>query len=349
MTGELLRFGIVGAGAIAPSYMQALEGNVVARLVAVADTRADAARAMAQKASCQAFSAYQVMAEKAGLDAVIICTPPATHPEITAYFLDRKIHVLCEKPLCIDSESARRMVDHAKRMGVKLTMGSKFRYVDDVIRAKSIVASGILGEIILFENAFTARVDMSKRWNSDPKISGGGVLIDNGSHSVDIMRYFLGPLAEVQVVEGKRVQGLPVEDTVRIFVRSTSGVMGSIDLSWSINKELDSYVNIYGSRGSISVGWKESKFRQSSSPDWVVFGKGYNKVQAFRSQIENFCRAIRGEEALLITSEDALASVEVIEAAYAALRQHPWVPVANGNGGGSNAEQEALASGGVKK
>ena len=345
MTGELLRFGIVGAGAIAPSYVQALEGSSLARLTAVADNRADAARALAQKASCQAFSAYQVMAEKAGLDAVIICTPPATHPEITAHFLDRKIHVLCEKPLCIDSGSARRMVDHANRLGVKLSMGSKFRYVEDVIRAKSIVSSGILGEIILFENAFTSRVDMSKRWNSDPRISGGGVLIDNGSHSVDIMRYFLGPLAEVQVVEGKRVQGLPVEDTVRIFVRSTSGVMGSIDLSWSINKELDSYVNIYGSRGTISVGWKESKFRQSSSPDWIVFGKGYNKVQAFRSQIDNFCKAIRGEEALLITAEDALASVEVIEAAYAALRQHPWIPVGGDNGDPHRATKEAVAAG----
>jgi predicted dehydrogenase len=345
MTGDLLRFGIVGAGAIAPSYAQALEGSPLARLTAVADIRAAAARALAQKASCQAFSAYQVMAEKAGLDAVIICTPPATHPEITAYFLDRKIHVLCEKPLCIDSDSARRMVDHARKMGVKLTMGSKFRYVDDLIRAKSIVSSGILGQIILFENAFTSRVDMSKRWNSDPGISGGGVLIDNGSHSVDIMRYFLGPLAEVHVVEGNRVQGLPVEDTVRIFVRSTRGVMGSIDLSWSINKELDSYVNIYGSRGTISVGWKESKFRQSSSPDWVVFGKGYNKLQAFRSQIQNFCRAIHGQEALLITADDALASVEVIEAAYAALRQHPWIPVGADNGDRERSTKEVLAVG----
>jgi predicted dehydrogenase len=222
------------------------------------------------------------------------------------------------------------MLDVAQASGAILTMGSKFRYVEDVIRAKSIVTSGILGEVILFENAFTSRVDMAQRWNSNPKISGGGVLIDNGAHSVDIMRYFLGPIGDVQVIEGKRVQGLSVEDTVRVFVRSKGGVMGNVDLSWSINKELDSYINIYGSNGTISVGWKESKYRQSSSRDWVIFGKGYNKVQAFRSQLENFARTIRGEDRLLITAEDALASVQVIEAAYSSIKQHNWMPV---NGG----------------
>jgi predicted dehydrogenase len=330
MTDAKVRFGLVGAGGIAQSYAQAFQQCESGRLVAVADVREDAARALAEGLGCQSYDSYQTMARKTKLDAVIVCTPPVTHAEICQYFLEHLTHVLCEKPFTIDVKSARRLVDIAAKAGVKLTMGSKFRYVDDVIRAKSIVTSGILGEIILFENAFTARVDMSARWNSDPAISGGGVLIDNGAHSVDLMRYFLGPLADVQVVEGKRVQGLPVEDTVRIFVHSVGGVMGSIDLSWSLNKELDSYINIYGSHGTISVGWKESKYRQSSSSDWIVFGKGYNKVQAFRSQIDNFARAILGTEMPLITAEDALASVEAIEAAYNSLRRVHWTAVRRG-------------------
>jgi predicted dehydrogenase len=337
MNGTKLRFGMVGAGGIAQAYAQAFENCENARMVAVADIRADAARALAERLQCQCYDSYQAMSNRAKLDAVIVCTPPVSHLEICLYFLERRVHVLCEKPLSIDVKSAKRMIEAARRVGVKLTMGSKFRYAEDVIRAKSIVMSGILGEIILFENVFTARVDMSSRWYSDPKISGGGVLIDNGSHSIDLMRYFLGPLAHVQVVEGKRVQGLHVEDTVRIFIRSLSGVMGSIDLSWSIDKELDGYLNIYGSHGTIFVGWRQSKYRQSSSHDWVVFGKGYNKVQAFRSQINNFARAILGEEMLLITPEDALASVEVIEAAYNSLHQEHWTTVGQEFGRSSKA------------
>ncbi len=327
MSGPL-RFGLVGAGGIAQSYAQALERSQRARLVAVADVRAEAARSLAEAFGCESFDSHAALAKKADVDAVVVCTPPASHPEICVHFLDQKVPVLCEKPLSIDSASARTMIEAARRSGVKFTMASKFRYAEDVVRAKAIVSSGILGEIVLFENAFTSRVDMASRWNSRPEISGGGVLIDNGTHSVDIVRYFLGPIADVQCVEGKRSQGLAVEETVRIFVRSKAGALGSIDLSWSINKELESYINIYGSHGTISVGWRESRYRQSSGRDWVVFGKGYDKVQAFTAQIDNFVGAIRGEEALLITAEDALASVEVIEAAYADLRNGHWMTVA---------------------
>jgi predicted dehydrogenase len=344
MTQQKIRFGLIGAGGIAQAYAQAFETCEVAQLVAVADVRLEAAVAMAERMKCQSFDTYQAMAEKAELDAVIICTPPISHPEVSIYFLERNVHVLCEKPLSISSQNAREMQAAAAKSGAMLTMGSKFRYAEDVVKAKSIVASGILGEIVLFENAFTGRVDMSSRWNSNPSISGGGVLIDNGTHSVDIMRYFLGPLAEVQVVEGKRVQGLAVEDTVRIFVKSMGGVTGNIDLSWSINKEIDWYIRVYGSQGTISVGWKESKYRQSTSQDWIPFGLGYNKVQSFRSQIENFSKAILGQEALLITSEDAIASVEVIESAYQALRQNRWTPIPT-NGFVKTADEKALVGG----
>jgi predicted dehydrogenase len=327
MSATKVKFGLVGAGGIAQAYGQAFKQTECAQLVAISDLRPEAAAAMAQAVKCEAFTSHLEMLASVELDAVVVCTPPSTHPSICIELVQQGKHVLCEKPFSITAQGALVMKAAAQEMGVLLTMASKFRYAEDVIQAKSIVESGILGEIVLFENAFTSRVDMSNRWNANPEISGGGVLIDNGTHSVDIMRYFLGPLTEIQVIEGKRTQNLAVEDTVRIFAKSSSGVMGNIDLSWSINKELNDYLRIYGSNGTISVGWKASKYRQSASPDWVVFGQGYSKVQSFQSQIENFSKAILGQEPLLITIADAIASVEAIEASYESLNQNHWTPI----------------------
>jgi predicted dehydrogenase len=324
------KFAIVGAGAISQGYAQAFQTCTECEVVGVADVRQQAADSLGEVLGCPGFSSTEELAKATSPEAALVCTPPSTHPGICIDFIGRGVHVLCEKPFAVSSAEASKVIEAAEKHGVLVTMASKFRYVDDVIRTKQIVNSGILGEIVLFENAFTAWVDMSDRWNSNPAVSGGGVLIDNGTHSLDIARYLLGPLGEVHVMEGKRSQGLEVEETVRIHIRSASGVLGNVDLSWSINKELDRYISVYGSRGTVMVGWRESKYRQSSSSDWVSFGHGYDKIEAFRNQILNFANAISGTENLLITSDDALASVEVVEAAYQSLSENHWTQVKNG-------------------
>lgn len=319
-----VRFGIVGAGAIAQAYAQAFGQSDQVELCATADSRIEAAEAMAEANGCAAFSSASAMIDEMDLDAAIVCTPPVTHRDICCDLLSRGIHVLCEKPLSIDSETAREMISTAEQHDRVFTMASKFRYVADVTLGKAIVESGLIGEVVMFENVFTGRVDMSQRWNSDPTVSGGGVLIDNGTHSVDITRYFLGGLSEVQVMEGNSIQELPVEDTVRMFVRSDAGVLGSIDLSWSVNKEQPYFIAIYGSAGTLLIGWQESKYRRTSDSDWNVFGSGYNKVDAFKRQLENFAGAIQGRDSLTVTPADGLASVQVIEAAYRAMQQGAW-------------------------
>jgi predicted dehydrogenase len=328
VSSSQLRFALIGAGGIAQSYVQAFENHPDAKLVAVCDNRQEAAEAMAERAVCPAYTSHVALTEGGPeFDAAIISTPPATHEPIATHLVNKKIHVLCEKPFTLTTASAERMIAAAESNRVKLTMASKFRYVDDMIKVKSLVASGVLGQIVLVENKFTARVDMAGRWNADPTVSGGGVIIDNGTHSVDILRYLIGQLTEIKVVQLPNVQKLEVEDTVQLFVRSTRGIPATIDLSWSINKELESYLNVFGTHGTAMVGWKESKYRQHSARDWIKFGDGYNKVQAFRDELGNFARACRDGEPLLITAQDALASVQAIEAAYRSLREPHWTKV----------------------
>jgi predicted dehydrogenase len=322
-----LRFALIGAGGIAKAYVAVFAAFAQAAVVAVADPKVRRAKEVGDALGCPAFRSHEELLEQVPCDAAVICTPPATHVQVALDLIEQGIPVLCEKPLAVDLASARKLVNAAAIDGVPLTMAAKFRYVDDAIRAKQIVDSGGLGELVLFDNIFASRVRMADRWNSDPAVSGGGVLIDNGTHSVDIARYFLGSITDVMAVAPRRVQRVPVEDTAQMFIRSADGVCGTIDLSWSIDMQADRYISIYGSEGTINVGWRESKFRPASGADWIKFGNGYDKIQAMGAQVANFCAAVQGREELLITAEEAVASVAVIEAAYASLDRNAWVPV----------------------
>jgi len=327
-----LKFALIGTGGIAQTYAQAFQQSACCELVAVADVNQEASKAFAEPFGAKSFSDYRTLAENTELDAVIIATPPNTHPEIAMYFMHKGVHVLCEKPLCLSVAEAKAMIETAETSKVVFTMATKFRYCEDVVKAKAILASGVLGEIVQFENAFTAKVDMSKRWNSDKEIAGGGVLIDNGTHSVDIIRYFLGAITEIMAVETSGTQNLSVDENVKLLAKTANGVVASVDLTWGINKELPNFISVYGTNGTLHIGWRESKYKLNSSPDWNVFGTGYDKVQAFRAKIENFRNAILEKEELLTKPDDALASVEVIEAAYRSLNENLWTQVKDSKG-----------------
>ena len=322
-----LRFAIIGAGTIAQSYAEAFAINSLAEVVAVADVRLDAARRLAAQFSAPAYGSHGALLAGRSFDAALVCTTPATHCPIVLDLMRTGKHVLCEKPLAIDVPSARRMLQAAREAGTWLTMGSKFRYVDDVVKSKHYIAQGLIGEVVSIENAFTSRVEMAKRWHANPAESGGGVIIDNGTHSVDIVRYLTGPIVTIAASEAARFQQLPVEDTAHVVARTEHNVLAAIDLSWSINKQTESYIRVCGSDGTIALDWIGSKYCSAHGGTWVRFGNGYNKVAALGAQLDNFCRAIKGEEPLLITAEDALASVETITAAYRSLRSHRWVTV----------------------
>lgn len=319
-----VRFGLIGAGGIAQAYSAAIKQMENVELVAVADVNEAAAEAMANEHNAKAIKSHE---EFDDVEAVIVCTPPLFHPEHCNHLLGKGVHVLCEKPLAIDSASAVSMMEAAKKGGALFTMASKFRFVEDIKVAKKHIAERKFGNIILYENCFSGKVDMTERWNSDPQLSGGGVLIDNGTHSLDIMRYLLGDLSEIRVVEGTRVQSLSVEDTVHVFVRSQSGAMGCIDLSWSIHKPSDFFISIYGSLGTIQIGWKGSRYKLNEDKGWTEFGTGYDKIACFRNQLDNFVGAIREGEELVIKPEDGIASVCSVEAAYQAMQQGAWEPV----------------------
>lgn len=319
---------LVGAGRIAQTHLQAIDAVDGAELAAVVEPREGAAQPIAESYAVPWFA--DPTDEALTADAVIVCTPPATHHDIVAHFLASGVPVLCEKPLDLTTAGARELFALAERHGAPLMTASKFRYAGDVRRAKAAIGSGSLGRILSYENTFSGRVEMRERWNAQPEISGGGVLIDNGTHSVDIARYLLGPIAEVQAVFGIDGQGLAVEDSARLHFRTESGVVGLVDLSWSIQKATPNFLEIYGTEGAMLVGWAGSRQKLDGNPDWVEIGSGYDKLEAFTGQLRNFLDVLAGDAAPLITDADALAAVQVIEAAYASARRASWQPVEAG-------------------
>ena len=171
---------------------------------------------------------------------------------------------------------------------------------------------------------------MADRWNATKAVSGGGVLIDNGSHSADIARYLLGPIVQVQAQPGIPTQGLEVEDTVRVQFLTRGGVLGTFDLSWSITKDSKNYIQVFGSEGTLQVGWKGSRYCQDGSSKWIPFGSGYDKVKSFANQHLNFISCLKGKDKPVITAEDSLASVQVVEAAYRSAGSNHWLRIENG-------------------
>lgn len=322
-----LTFALVGCGRISQVHLQTVAREPRAKLVAVADIDFKAAKSVGEAFGVPPFQNPEELFDMVKPGAVILCTPPNRHRQLAEAALSAGIHVLCEKPLTLSVEDARSMVEAAEKAGRLLMMASKFRYVQDIIRAKGMIESGILGEVVLYENEFCSHVDMKNRWNAIGEISGGGVLIDNGSHSVDIFRYLIGPVGELQATFGKRWQRIEVEDTCHLLLRSADGTIGSIDLSWSIHKEDPYFIDIYGTEGMLQVGWKGSRYRQSEKLDWVNFGSGYDKVDAVGAQLSNFIDTVNGKEKPLISIEDAMESVRVIQRAYATVKEDHWEKV----------------------
>lgn len=327
---EPLPLVLVGCGGIAHAYLQALPAVPGLRLVAAVDPVPERVAAVAASTGCQPFADVDRMLAQfrpgRDLHAALVLSPPDQHEALATRLLTSGLDVLCEKPLCTTTAAAERMLATARAGGRLLMMGSKFRYTEDVRLGRELLEHRLLGDVLLLENVFCSRVDMTKRWNAVPAIAGGGVLIDNGSHSVDLARHLLGPIERVFAWFGRQSQPLPVEDTAHLLFECNSGAKGTIVLSWSMHQEDPAYVRVFGTRGVLEIGWRQSRYKLADG-DWQPFGHGYDKVRAFAAQLANFAGCVRGEQAPVIGDADALASVRVIERAYQSAAEGRFVAV----------------------
>jgi predicted dehydrogenase len=321
-----LKILLIGCGKIAHSYATAIHGHPDMVLSAVVDENCEAARAFGISFNCPFYTSLEdYLAGTDFADFGVICTPPSRHSEIAKRLMQRGTSILCEIPFAPDSTTAEKMIDVSRAFGVQLMMGSRFRYITDIIHARGLIQSGILGRILVFEIDFRDVVDNANQKRSRLETGYGGVLMDSGNHAIDIARYFFGPLLRVRAEEAQRFQFQDVEDTVRLDMRTISGVIGTAHLSWTIKNACDDYVRIYGTQGTLCVGWKTSMYRLNGVIDWIKFGEGYSTLKALTRQMENLIDAVKGEGVPETTAEDGRESVRVLEAAYQSLSTGNWI------------------------
>jgi predicted dehydrogenase len=310
-------FILIGCGKIGHSYATILGSHPGITLAAVVDINPEAARAFGTSFRCKSYASLDdYLATDKMADCAVICTPPSDHTEIACRLMQKGISILCEQPFALDSASAEKMIDLSRTCGVSLMMGSKFRYVTDIIQAKGLIQAGILGQVLEFEGDFRDTVDMRNRWNIQKEKSGGGVLMDAGSLVVDITRYLFGPVIGIHAEEGQRIQSKDVEDTVQLALRTASGIMGTAHLSWNLKNPGDDYIRVYGTQGNLCLGWKKSRYRPYGAVDWINFGEGFSTQKALTQLLNHFIDVVSREEISEISPEDEIESVRLIEIAY---------------------------------
>jgi len=326
-SSDKIRLALIGCGGIAQTHLEAIAKVSRVKLEAVQDPNLKAAEAASVKYQCRLVQNAEEIWQDKTVEAVLICAPPRFHYPLMKKALESDKHVLCEKPFTTNVKEAEEIKRLSASKNKLVMMASKFRFVQDVIEARKLVQSGVIGDVVLSEVIFCSVVDMSSRWNSDLQVAGGGVLIDNGSHAVDVIRYLVGPIKSVYAQAGKKTQPLQVEDTARLHFETDSHIIGMVDLSWSLYKHTANYVNIFGTLGTIEVGWQQSQIWDAKNKSSKVFGNGYKKLDAFVNQIEHFADCVQGKTTPILGVDDAIESVRVIDAAYTSIREKKWLEV----------------------
>jgi len=291
------------------------KNNSGVELVSFVDTDFEKAQHFAREAGGRAVAHHKEMIREIKLDGVTVCTIPASHRVIVLDLLNAGVHVLCEKPLAVSMAEAREMVGSAKERNLLLLTAYKFRFFDEVLQAKELIEKGSLGRILNFRLMFGGYLDAGGTWYSHKEFSGGGVIMDNGPHAIDLIRYLMGEIREISAQAG-HFQAIPVEDTSKLTFYMDSGSVGTADLSWSASIPSRSYLEIYGEDGAALLDFEGITYKYKTWNDWKRIPNRLKAKESFSRQIDHFVDAIRNGKPTRIDNQDGLKAQMAIEAAY---------------------------------
>jgi len=352
-----VRIGLIGAGAIMRlSHAPMIRRSNAARLVGVFDR--DRARAeQLDHDFAIGFHTTELAAllARPDLDAVVVATPNAHHPEAVIAAAAAGKHVLCEKPLAIDIAAARSMVEACERAGVVLQVGFNQRYWNQVRIARQLIAEGFIGKIHAVRSVYSERWNVypaTTRYRYDLAQSGGATIIDLTIHRIDLLRHLIGDFAAIFAELAHSEVPDPVDDNVWLLARFEGGARGCLS-SDRYSPAIGDGTDIYGAEGAIHLAtetinpfhavplavYTEKKaeelpdlLREAHYPDawWKGFSGGWITLKPprqspYEAQLTAFCDSVRNGTPAAISGLDGLKAQEVIQAAYLSMRKGGWV------------------------
>ena len=246
------RIAIIGCGLIGRKRLAALPAGTFAAACDLELGRAEQLVASA-RAGYASDDAARVLADPA-IDAVIVCTLNAALAPLALAAIRAGKHVLVEKPGAISTEQADELIDAARAAGVRVRVGFNHRFHPALLQARSLYESGALGPLMFVRGRYGhgGRVGYDREWRADPTLSGGGELIDQGVHLIDLAGWFLGDFARIEGHASTSFWDMPVDDNAFLNLRTAAGQTAWLHVSCTEWKNLFS-LEIYGRTGKLHV------------------------------------------------------------------------------------------------
>ncbi|MBC8101900.1 MAG: Gfo/Idh/MocA family oxidoreductase [Cytophagales bacterium] len=358
-SGQKLRFGVIGCGAIGPTHAGAIAQIKDAELVAVADVNADRAREMAEKFGVgKVYSSDQDLLSDGEIDAVCLCTPSGMHADGAVAALLAGKHVIVEKPMEISLEACDRMIAAEDSTGKKLAIISQHRFDAATLLVKEAIDSGKLGSLVLADATVkwwrTQEYYDSGDWRGTWAMDGGGALMNQGVHTVDLLQWLAGGVSSLfaytRTAAHERIE---VEDIAVAALRFENGAVGTLTATTAAYEGFPVRIDLYGTEGtavlegdrlktlkfktgeefhgeaaaahalSVASGGTASVKNQAAvrlETNTAVADPGAVWGDAHRAQIEDFIAAIRTGGKPLIDGRAGKRPLEIILGAYRSSR-----------------------------
>ncbi len=331
MSQNILKVGIAGYGVVGKRRRQFIDQHPSLKTVAVCDQTFTAEGEFEDRV--RYYKTYEgLLKEK--LDVLFVCLPNYLAPEVTIAGLEKNMHVFCEKPPGRTVADVMRVIDCERRHpGLKLKYGFNHRYHDSVRDALEIVRKKELGKVINIKGVYgkSRIISFAGGWRAERKFSGGGILLDQGIHMVDLMRLFAGDFTEVHSVVSNGFWHHDVEDNAYALMKTSDGVVAllhSSATSWRHRFHLDmtlerGTITLSGIlSGSKSYGAEKITVAYASEHDGGDPREQttrYNQDNSWRDEIADFADAItRNRPVTDGSSHEALKTIELIYKIYCA-------------------------------